>query len=360
MNRWISLRIDFLGGVFAAGLAAYLIYVPRESSLPSDTGFSLTMAIGFSGLILWWVRIFNDFEVNSNSLERMHSYINSEQEPKPTKQGTPPAYWPASGDLRVEKLSARYSLYGPKALQEISFHIKSGERVGVVGRTGSGKSSLTLSLLRCIFTEGSVYYDGILTSAINLDALRSNITIIPQIPELLNGSLRENLDPFSQYDDATLNSALRASGLFSLQTDDEDGRLTLDSQVASGGRNLSVGQRQILALARAIVRGSKLLILDEATSAIDYKTDTIIQTSLRNELKGDVTLITVAHRLQTIIDADKVMVLDAGRIVEFGKPGELLKMEDGRFRSLVDGSGDRDLLYSMVSSAGMAPPTMKP
>ncbi|KAI9449920.1 P-loop containing nucleoside triphosphate hydrolase protein [Lactarius psammicola] len=286
------------------------------------------------------------------SLERIHLYINAEQEPKPTMQGIPPAYWPASGDLRVEKLSARYSLDGPKVLHDISFHIKSGERVGVVGRTGSGKSSLTLSLLRCIFTEGSVYYDGKLTSSINLDALRSNITIIPQIPELLSGSLRENLDPFSQYDDATLNGALRASGLFSLQSDDEDGRLTLDSQIASGGSNLSVGQRQILALARAIVRGSKLLILDEATSAIDYKTDTIIQTSLRNELKGDVTLITVAHRLQTIIDADKVMVLDAGRIVEFDKPSELLKMENGRFRSLVDESGDKDLLYSMASSAG--------
>ncbi|KAH9041238.1 P-loop containing nucleoside triphosphate hydrolase protein [Lactarius pseudohatsudake] len=352
MNRWINLRTDFLGGLFAASLAAYLIYLPTERSLPSDTGFSLTMAIGFSGLILWWVRNLNNFEVligATYSLERMHSYINAEQEPKPTEQGIPPAYWPASGDLRVEKLSARYSHDGPKVLHDISFHVKSGERVGVVGRTGSGKSSLTLSLLRCIFTEGSVYYDGHLTSSINLDALRSNITIIPQIPELLSGSLRENLDPFSQYDDAALNSALHASGLFSLQTDDEDDHLTLDSQIASGGSNLSVGQRQILALARAIVRGSKLLILDE-----DYKTDTIIQTSLRTELKGDITLITVAHRLQTIIDADKVMVLDAGRIVEFDKPSELLKLEDGRFRSLVDESGDRELLYSIASSAGKA------
>ncbi|KAH9019338.1 hypothetical protein EDB83DRAFT_2508436 [Lactarius deliciosus] len=324
MNRWINLRTDFLGGLFAASLAAYLIYLPNERSLPSDTGFSLTMAIGFSSLILWWVRNLNNFEVSSD-LERMLSYINAEQEPKPTEQGIPPAYWPASGDLRVEKLSARYSHDGPKVLHDISFHIKSGERVGVVGRTGSGKSSLTLSLLRCIFTEGSVYYDGQLTSSINLDALRSSITIIPQVPELLSGSLRENIDPFSQYDDAALNSALHASGLFSLQTDDDDGHLTLD------------------------IRDSKLLILDE-----DYKTDTIIQTSLRTELKGDITLITVAHRLQTIVDADKVMVLDAGRIVEFDKPSELLKLENGRFRSLVDESGDRDLLYSIASSAGKA------
>ncbi|KAH9166805.1 hypothetical protein EDB89DRAFT_2245995 [Lactarius sanguifluus] len=363
MNRWITLRIDFLGGLFAASLAAYLIYVPNERSLPSDTGFSLTMArfpVGFSGLILWWVC--EEALIGATySLERMHSYINAEQEPKPTEQGIPPAYWPASGDLRVEKLSARYSHDGPKVLHNISFHIKSGERVGVVGRTGSGKtlqSTLTLSLLRCIFTEGSVYYDGKLTSSINLDALRSSITIIPQVVRTSTTSLlsltKINLDPFSQCDDAALNSALHASGLFSLQTDEEDGRLTLDSHIARGGENLSIGQRQILALARAIVRGSKLLILDEATSAIDYKTDTIIQTSLRTELKGDVTLITVAHRLQTIIDADKVMVLDAGRIVEFDKPSELLKLENGRFRSLVDESGDRELLYSIASSAGKA------
>lgn len=229
----------------------------------------------------------------------------------------------------------------------MSFHVKSGERVGIVGRTGSGKSSLTLSLLRCIPTEGTVYYDGIPTSSINLDALRSNITIIPQIPELLSGTLRQNLDPFDQHDDATLNNALRSAGLFSIQDDLDDGRLTLDSAIAGGGSNLSVGQRQIIALARAMVRGSKLLILDEATSAIDYKTDTVIQTSLRYEMRN-VTQLIIAHRLQTIMDADKIMVLDAGRIVEFGNPKELLQNEQGSLRALVDQSGDKDALYVMT------------
>ncbi|KAG5648264.1 hypothetical protein DXG03_006223 [Asterophora parasitica] len=325
LNRWICVRIDFFGALFAASLAAYLVYF--QDLKASNTGFSLNMA--------------------GNSLERIQGYVCIEQEPKPVPEGVPPAYWPASGELRVENLSARYSLDGPKVLHDLSFHIQSGQRIGV-GEHAQTSSSLTLSLLRCIPTEGSVYYDGRNTSNINLDDLRSNITIIPQIPELLSGTLRQNLDPFDQYDDATLNDALRAAGLFALQSEMEEGRITLDSAVSSGGGNLSVGQRQILALARAIVRGSKLLILDEATSAIDYKTDSIIQTSLRQELRGDVTLITVAHRLQTIMDADKIMVLDAGHIVEFDSPKELLKLPNGKLRALVDGSGDKDALYGMA------------
>ncbi|KAJ6462020.1 hypothetical protein C8R47DRAFT_1225647 [Mycena vitilis] len=348
LNRWVCIRIDVLGGLFAASLAYYLIYF--QSHTPANIGFSLNMAIGFSGMILWWVRVLNDFEIQGNSLERIRGYLDIEQEPKPTADGVPPAYWPSSGSLAVEKLSAKYSSDGPKVLHDISFTIQSGERVGVVGRTGSGKSSLTLALLRCIFTDGTVLYDGIPTSSINLDALRSNITIIPQIPELLTGSLRNNLDLFEQYDDATLNNALQAAGLFALQNEMDEGKITLDSEISSGGNNLSVGQRQILALARAIVRGSKLLILDEATSAIDYKTDSIIQSSLRNELPKDTTLLTVAHRLQTIMDADKIMVLDAGRIVEFDTPKALLANKHGQLRALVDESGDKHALYKMAGA----------
>jgi len=156
---------------------------------------------------------------------------------------------------------------------------------------------------------------------------------------------------FDQFDDATLNNALRAAGLSSLQEEMEEGKLTLDSEIAAGGNNLSVGQRQIIALARAIVRGSKLLILDEATSAIDYKTDAVIQSSLRTELSSDTTLLTVAHRLQTIMDADKIMVLDAGRIVEFDSPKVLLKNKDGLLRALVEESGDKEALYEMARAA---------
>ncbi|RDX55372.1 hypothetical protein OH76DRAFT_1428233 [Lentinus brumalis] len=353
LNRWVSIRIEALGALFASCLAAYLVYFSNARA--ANTGFSLNMAVGFSSMILWWIRILNEFEVNGNSLERVQQYTVIEQEAKPTSDGIPPAYWPASGDLRVEKLSARYSADGPRVLHEISFEVKAGERVGIVGRTGSGKSSLTLSLLRLILTEGKVYYDGIATDSVNLDALRSHITIIPQVPELLSGTLRQNLDPFSMYDDAVLNDALRAAGLFSLQSETDEGRITLDSQISSGGSNLSVGQRQILALARAIVRQSKLLILDEATSAIDYETDEIIQKSLRQELGKDVTLLTIAHRLQTIMDADKILVLDAGRIAEFGSPLDLLKNEKGMLRALVDESGDKEKLYEMANASSISP-----
>ncbi|KAJ6579000.1 P-loop containing nucleoside triphosphate hydrolase protein [Mycena sp. CBHHK59/15] len=267
------------------------------------------------------------------SAQRIQSYVDTEKEPHSTEAGKPPAYWPSSGDLRVENLSARYSVDGPKVLENVSFHIRSGERIGVVGRTGSGKSSLTLSLLRCIYTEGAVYFDGIPTTKINLDALRNNITIIPQMPELLNASLRRNLDPFELYDDQMLNDALRAAGLLSLQDQaQEDRKFTLDSSIANGGGNMSVGERQIVALAQALVHRSKILILDE-----DYKTDAVIQESLRTEVNNDTTLLIIAHRLHLVLDS-----------VEFGTPNDLFVKENGKLRSLIHESADRDVLIEMA------------
>lgn len=215
---------------------------------------------------------------DDESLERVTDYIEIPQEPLSTPAGIPPAYWPSSGSLTVSNLSARYSPSGAPVLHNLSFNIRSGERIGVAGRTGSGKSTLSLALLRAIETSGEVLFDGVDVGKVNLDVLRGLVTIIPQQPELLGGSLRENLDPFDAVGDEELNSALEAAGLFSLQRNSEpgsgvgidynggDARLSLDSIIAGGGSNLSVGQRQIIALARAIVRRSKLLILDEGSS----------------------------------------------------------------------------------------------
>ncbi|KAJ7852957.1 multidrug resistance-associated ABC transporter [Mycena leptocephala] len=295
--RWSAVRTHMLSNLFEVSLAVYLVYFQDYSA--ANTGFSL---------------------------ERIEAYINIEQEPKPTKEGVPPAAWPTSGDLVVQSLSARYSDDGPEVLHVFRLASSLGSE--------SELSSLTLALLRAIVTEGSVSYDGIVTSSINLDALRSKITIIPQMPELLSGTLRQNLDPFGQFEDTELTQALRAAGLYSLQTEGAENNITL-----------------VIALARAMIRQSKLLILDEATSAIDYKTDAVVQNSLRTKLGGDVTSLIVAHRLHTIMDADRIMVLDTGRIVEFDSPQKLLEIEDGHFRALLDESEDRDALYAMVHTA---------
>ncbi|KIJ38955.1 hypothetical protein M422DRAFT_258371 [Sphaerobolus stellatus SS14] len=225
LNRWIGIRIDLLGATFTSCLAAYLVYFSSNSA--ANSGFTLSASVHLSMFLF---------------LERILGYIDIEQEPKPTEEGKPPASWPTSGEL-LFLTSHWYIQTGPKVLHEISFDVKSGERVGVVGRTGSGKSSLTLALLRCIITEGTAFYDGLPTSEINLDALRSHITIIPQIPELLSGTLRRNLDLFEQHDDATLNAALEDAGLFSLQSEgaSDETRITLDTKIASGGGNLSQG-----------------------------------------------------------------------------------------------------------------------
>ncbi|KAH7101269.1 ATP-binding cassette transporter [Auriculariales sp. MPI-PUGE-AT-0066] len=345
LSRWFCIRMDAIGGIFASVLAVSLVYGSNDPDA-SRAGFALVMAFSVSLTIIYYILILNVYEVEGNSLERLQQYITIEQEPKPTEQGKPPAYWPSSGDLRVEHLSAKYSPEGPEVLKDVNFQLKSGQRIGV----GSGKSSLTLSLLRCILISGSVYYDGLDTAKINLDALRSNITIIPQQPDLLSGTVRQNLDPFHKHDDATLNDALRASGLLKLQAGSHDDRISLETVISANGGNFSLGQRQMIALARAIIRDSKVLILDEATAAIDYETDSNIQQGIRKNLKG-VTVITVAHRLRTVMDADKVMVLDAGRLVEFGSPAQLLSDANGIFRSLVDNSADKDELVTMAKHA---------
>ncbi|KAG6834827.1 hypothetical protein H0H93_007119 [Arthromyces matolae] len=357
LSRWIAVRVDALGGIFAALLGVYYVYYNAAGVSASNSAFTLALAVGFGRMVLGFVQFMNMFEANvdrhpvGNSLERLQEYMVIEREALPVSSGVPPAHWPSSGALHVENLTASYAPEGPEVLHGLSFDVKAGERIGVVGRTGSGKSTLTLSLLRCIYTEGTVVYDGLPTSDVNLNILREKMTIIPQVPELLSGTLRRNLDPFDRFDDMTLNAALRDAGLNSVQQETQENRITLDTTISRGGSNISVGQRQIIALARAMVSDSKLLILDEATSAIDYKTDAIIQDSLRTKLSKDVTVITVAHRLQSVMDTDKIMVLDAGKIVEFDSPHLLLQKEGGVLRTLVNESEDCEELSAVAAQA---------
>lgn len=337
LNRWVTVRVDMLGSLFATLLAAFLVYGPRLDA--STTGFALSQAIAFSSMILWWVRMVNEMEVQGNSVERIEDYLVIDQEPAPVKGKQPPAAWPTSGEIVLDKLSAKYFKDGPTVLDNLDLTIKSGEKVGIVGRTGSGKSTLALALLRLIPTTGSVRIDGVKTEDINLDALRSHVTIIPQDPVLLSGTLRYNLDPFGDHDDAELNDALQSSGLGSSPAASSSGaatpqRLTLDSPMAAGGSNLSQGQRQLVALARALVRNSKVFILDEATASVDFKTDALIQQSIRN-LPNHCTVLTVAHRLATVMDYDRILVLGKGKVLEYDSPDALKNRKDSYFAKLV-------------------------
>ncbi|KAM5539773.1 hypothetical protein V8D89_006586, partial [Ganoderma adspersum] len=288
LNRWVIVRADLIGTIFTVSLAIYLTYFTKLNA--SNIGFSLNMSIAFSSKVFEFVRTLNTFEVAGDSLERIQQYLAIEQEDMSQPEfPEPEASWPTDGALVVKNLSAWYSSDGRhKILNGISFEVKSGERIGGL--------------------PGDVVYSGRSIGQVSRTTLRKNLTIIPQTPELFQGTIRQNLDPFKHLSETDLKSALLdAQGLNGTAQGSDGERLELDTQVSSGGRNLSAGQRQIIALARAILRKSRLLILDEATSSIDRTNDSKIQTALRERLDPGVTVFTVAHRLSTIKDYDKVV-----------------------------------------------------
>ncbi|KAG4441997.1 hypothetical protein IFR05_002523 [Cadophora sp. M221] len=356
LNRWVSVRTDCAAAVVALGAGA--IALVRSGSVSAGiVGFSLTNAIGLSSTIISLVRNANELEIELACFQRLQEYVDLpvEEEHSDLTVVAPPANWPCSGMLEFRNVTARYTPDGPDILKNISFTLKTGERVAIVGRTGSGKSTLVLSLL-CIthIVSGTILYDGMDIKQIPLKHLRKGLTIIPQDTALFSGSVGENLDPSSAVDRHDLENALSAcSGLSALSTKSNTSgcsleqmafEVSLSTEVISGGRNFSHGQRQILSLARALVKRSKLVLLDEATASMDYETDAEIQSVLREELKGS-TLVTIAHRLRTVIDYDRVIVMSGGKILEIGAPKELFEKK-GVFTGMVIQSRGAEELIS--------------
>ena len=412
-NRWLALRVDFTGALVSFFAGVFIILQIKTIDAGS-AGLSLTYAVMFTENVLWLVRLYASNEQNMNSVERVKEYIEVEQEAKAIiEDNRPPSNWPSKGAIEFVKYSTRYRPDLESVLKDLTFNIQPGERVGIVGRTGAGKSSLALALFRGLEAQaGTIVIDGIDIGSIGLQDLRQAITIVPQDPTLFTGTIRSNLDPFSLYTDEDIFTVLRrvqligsppsappststattaifrpqrspvgqsltsASPLIDIHDEEnESGEessddsstsllkiatnsrlantnpfLNLSHKITESGGNLSQGQRQLLCLARALLKHPRVLIMDEATASIDYATDSKIQDTLRQV--RDSTIITIAHRLQTIADYDKVIVLEKGEMAEFGPPWELVGIEGGIFRGMCESSGDGDGVVEIALAAG--------
>lgn len=394
-NRWLIWRLSIVGALFAVIVTAVIVQANVDAAL---AGFALSFALQYSSELIWAAKQYANVELAMNAVERISEYskinIEDQGEEKPVS-----AAWPTEGRVEVKDLVVGYAPDLPPVLKGLSFTIERNQRVGVVGRTGAGKSSLTLALFRFLEARsGSIYIDGVDISTISLFNLRSRLAIIPQDPVLFSGTVRSNLDPFDNHTDDELYDALERvhlipsrPGTRTISRDEQQQPqqqqqsqeqqqppqpaepstntptnknpfTSLTSPISESGLNLSQGQRQLLTLARAIAARPKVLIMDEATSAVDMPTDALIQRSIREEFQ-DATLIVIAHRLSTIADFDRVLVMQEGRGVEFGGPRELYERgaggnpsvgeeaggtEGGVFRGMVDGSGEAGRLKEIL------------
>lgn len=319
-NRWLAVRLELVGNLVVF-CSALLLVIYKESLRGDSVGFVLSNALNITQTLNWLVRMTSEAETNIVAVERITEYINVESEAPWLTDKRPPENWPSKGEIRFNNYQVRYRPELDLVLKGITCEIKSSEKIGVVGRTGTGKSSLTNCLFRILESAGGqIIIDGIDIASIGLHDLREKLTIIPQDPILFSGSLRMNLDPFNNHSDEDIWKALELAHLKSFVAGLQ---LGLSYEVTEGGDNLSIGQRQLLCLGRAVLRKSKILVLDEATAAVDLETDHLIQTTIRNEF-SHCTVITIAHRLHTVMDSDKIMVLDNGKIIEYGSPEELL------------------------------------
>ncbi|ORZ14972.1 P-loop containing nucleoside triphosphate hydrolase protein [Lobosporangium transversale] len=360
INRWLNVRLEALS-TLSVLIVALLAVGNKDSLSPSIAGLALSNSLSLTYNVIWTLRSYCDLAGDLVAVERVHEYSNKRTEAPNSIAIELPHNWPSQGRVSFKNYSARYRQGLDLVIKNVSFEVNPGQRIGIVGRTGAGKSSLTLALFRIIeaadsywarasaqdghFNDGTnveplidgghIEIDEVDISTLGLKDLRQRLSIIPQDPTLFSGTIRENLDPFDQATDAEIWEALDRAHLKDYISSLTNG---LSFEVAQNGENLSVGQRSLLCLARALLRKSKVLVLDEATAAVDVETDELIQKTIRKEFQ-DRTILTIAHRIKTIMDYDKILVLEKGQVEEYDTPANLLRKK-GLFYSLAEQAGE--------------------
>ncbi|KAG7856359.1 hypothetical protein KL939_004011 [Ogataea angusta] len=371
-NRWLAYRSDMIGAFIIFFAAAFAVAYSDKIDA-GLAGISLSFSVSFRYTAVWVVRMYAYVEMSMNSVERVQEYIEqTPQEPPKYLPQDPVNSWPSNGVIDVQDICIRYSPELPRVIDNVSFHVNAGKKIGVVGRTGAGKSTIITSFFRFVDLEsGSIKIDGLDISKIGLKSLRKGLTIIPQDPTLFSGTIRSNLDIFGEYGDLQMFEALRRVNLISIEDyqrivdrngaavadetaqargDNVNKFLDLDSTVSEGGGNLSQGERQLLCLARSILKMPKILMLDEATASIDYESDAKIQATIREEFSTS-TVLTIAHRLKTIIDYDKILLLDHGKVKEYDHPYKLITNKKSDFRKMCQDTGEFDDLVNLAKQA---------
>ncbi|XP_017911776.1 PREDICTED: multidrug resistance-associated protein 4-like, partial [Capra hircus] len=334
INRWFFLRLDIIYFIFIS-LVDFGSLLLAQTLNVGQVGLILSYALNIMVVFPWCIRLSVEVETMMISVERVIEYTELEQEAPWELEFRPPPDWPNNGMIALSNVNFKYSSDGPLVLKDLTTDIKPGEKVGIVGRTGAGKSSFIAALFRLSEPEGRVWIDKILTTEIGLHDLRKKMSIIPQDPIVFTGTMRKNLDPFNKHTDEELWNVLEEVRLKEIIEELPD---KMNTELVESGSNLSVGQKQLVCLARAILRKNQILIIDEATAHVDPRTDELIRKKIREKF-AQCTVLTITQRLSTIIDSDRIMVFDSGRLGEYDEPYVLLQNRDSLFYKMVQQLG---------------------